>query len=96
MCVLTTAAPTAAIWRPVCGVATTSEVYHYTSYAFLKDSYVWQMITEYPTVVNSDGEPKITVQGWEDMDEEAARKKIHSLGQPIQIKPEWRKVKLSD
>ena len=54
------------------------------------------MITEYPTVVNSDGEPKITVQGWEDMDEEAARKKIHSLGQPIQIKPEWRKVKLSD
>ena len=54
------------------------------------------MITEYSTVVNSDGEPKITVQGWEDMDEEAARKKIHSLGQPNQIKPEWRKVKLSD
>ena len=54
------------------------------------------MITEYPTVVSQNGAPKITVEGWEDIDEEAARKKINSLGQPIQLKPEWREVRISD
>ena len=78
-------------------VVTKSDVmFQYTSYAFLKDSYVWQMITEYPTVVSQKGAPKITVEGWEDIDEEAARKKINSLGQPIQLKPEWREVRISD
>jgi len=78
-------------------VVTKSDVmFQYTSYAFLKDSYVWQMITEYPTVVSQNGAPKITVEGWEDIDEEAARKKINSLGQPIQLKPEWREVRISD
>ena len=75
-------------------VVTKADIYQYTSYAFLKDSYVWQMINEYPTLVSADGRSKITVEGWEDMDEEAAREKIKSLGQPIQIKPKWRKVRL--
>ena len=45
-------------------VVTKAGIYLYTSYAFLKDSYVWQMINEYPTLVNADGRAKITVEGW--------------------------------
>ena len=74
-------------------VVTKAEINEYTSYAFLKNGYVVQMITEYP---NSNGKPKITVDGWEDLSEETAREMIKSLGQPLQIKPEWRKVRLND
>ena len=74
-------------------VVTKAEINEYTSYAFLKDGYVVQMITEYP---NSNGKPKITVDGWEDLSDETAREMIKSLGQPLQIKPEWRKVRLND
>lgn len=77
-------------------VVTKADVYQYTSYAFLKDGYVLQMINEYPTLVSADGRPKITVEGWENMDEEAAREIIKSLGQPIVINPQWRKVSLND
>lgn len=77
-------------------VVTKAEIHQYTSYAFLKDGYVWQMITEYPTLVSADGHSKITVEGWEDMDEEAARDKINSLGEPVVITPKWRKVRLND
>ena len=75
-------------------VVTEAEIYGYTSYAFLKDGYVWQMINEYPALVGDDGQPRISVEGWEDMDEKAAREKIKSLGQPVQIKPNWRNVRL--
>ena len=47
-------------------------------------------------MVSSNGLSKITVEGWEDMDEEAAREKIKSLGQPVVITPKWRKVRLND
>lgn len=77
-------------------VVTEAEIYEYTSYAFLKDGYVLQMITEYPAKVGADGRSRITVEGWEDMDEDTAREKIKSLGQPVQIKPEWRKVRLNN
>ena len=76
-------------------VVTKAEIYQYTCYAFLKDGCVWQMINEYPASVSSNGKTKITVEGWEDMDEETAREKIKSLGQPVLIKPEWRKVRLN-
>ena len=77
-------------------VVTEAEIYGYTCYAFLKDGYVLQMINEYPALVGDDGQPRISVEGWEDMDENAAREKIKSLGQPVQIKPEWRKVILNN
>jgi len=74
-------------------VVTQAEINDYTSYAFINDGAVWHLITEYPTL-GQNGQPKITVDGWEDLSEAAAREKIKSLGQPIQIRPEWRKVKL--
>ena len=77
-------------------VVTKTDVYQYTCYAFLKDGYVLQMINEYPTLVSADGRPKITVEGWEELNEEAAREMIKSLGQPIVINPQWRKVRLND
>ena len=77
-------------------VVTEAEIYEYTSYAFLKDGYVLQMITEYPAKVDADGRSRITVEGWEDMDEDTAREKIKSLGQPVQIKPAWRTVRLNN
>lgn len=77
-------------------VVTKAEINEYTSYAFLKDGYVVQMITEYPAKVSSNGQSKITVEGWEDMSEAAAREMIKSLGQPVQLKPQWRKVILND
>ena len=77
-------------------VVTEAEINQYTSYAILKNGYVVQMITEYPASTTSNGKPKITVEGWEDMSEEAAREMLKSLGQPVQIKPKWHKVKLDD
>ncbi len=77
-------------------VVTESEIYQYTSYAFLKDGYVSQIITEYPNQNDPNGKSRIKVDGWEDMTEAAAREKIKSLGQPLTIKPVWRKVRLND
>ena len=74
-------------------VVTKAEINEYTSYAFLKDGYVMQMITEYPA---KEGLSRITVEGWENMEEGVAREKIKSLGLPIAIKPNWRKVILDD
>ncbi|MCR4853896.1 MAG: hypothetical protein K5893_09935 [Prevotella sp.] len=74
-------------------VVTKAEINEYTSYAFLKDGYVLQMIDEYR---DSSGQSKTTVDGWDDISEEASREMIRSIGQPIQIKPEWRKVRLND
>lgn len=77
-------------------VVTKAEINEYTSYAFLKNGNVVQMITEYPASVSSNGQSKITVEGWEDMNDATAREMIKSLGQPVQIKPQWRKVILND
>lgn len=77
-------------------VVTKAEINEYTSFAFLKDGYVLQMITEYPASGGSGGKSKITVDGWDNIDEETAREMIKSLGQPVQIKPKWREVKLND
>lgn len=77
-------------------VVTKAEIYQYTSYAFLKDGYVWQVITEYPNQDNPNGKSRIKVDGWDDLDEASAREKIKSLGQPLVIKPQWHKVLLPD
>ena len=74
-------------------IVTHAEINDYTSYAFLKDGGVDVMITEYPTL-GANGQPKITIDGWDNLTEEEARQKIKSLGQPVQIKPQWRKVKI--
>lgn len=77
-------------------VVTKAEINEYTSYALLKNGYVLQMITEYPASSSSTSQSRITVDGWEEMSEEAAREIIKSLGQPIVINPQWRKVTLDN
>ena len=76
-------------------VVTQAEINDYTSYTFIKDGLVWQVITEYPTL-GQNGQPKVTADGWDELSDEAAREKIKSLGQPIQVKPQWRRVRLSN